>query len=263
LTDLQARLGLGNTPTGAGVVVAQVEGEDPQGSGNYGPNQGHSEFAGKIFIAPGLPPGNSPHATLVGQNMYGSATSIAPGISTIYLFEAGAWATAGYLRSGQAGLGPLPTPGGVKMFNNSWIASFGSVAADNDCMRRADHVIDRDELIIVNGTNNGGPQSPLMTYMFNGISVGLSNGAHTAGVVPAGYDGPGRMKPDIVAPSSATSFAAPILDSATALMVETANTDPSLSLNVNARRSRRCCCAAPLTAPDGPTTLPPADRPVA
>ena len=236
LIDLVNRLGAKNVPTGTGVVVGQIEAAESPG--NYGPNQAHPEFTGKTFIAQSGSPGNSGHATLVGQNFFGTATSIAPDIATIYLYEAGSWATGGLLRTGQGvGTPPLITPGGIKFFNNSWIGSFGSTATDGDCIRRADFVIDRDDVLIINGTNNGGPQSPLMTFTYNGISVGLVNGTHTSGPVPAGYDGAGRMKPEIVAPSSATSFATPIVDAAGALLVETVNSNPDLSANLNAKRS--------------------------
>jgi hypothetical protein len=235
LTDLINRLGAANTPTGVGVVVAQVEALE---GASYGPNQAHPDLAGKTYVPQSGAPGNSGHATLVGQNYYG-LQSFAPDINTIYLYEASHWATGGLLRTnpGAPGVPPLPTPGGIKCFNNSWIGSFGTQANDNDCLRRADFIVDRDELMVISGTNNGGPQSPLMAYTFNGISVGLANGAHTSGTVPAGYDGAGRMKPEIVAPNSATSFATPMIDAAAALLIETSNTNPGLSGNVNAKRS--------------------------
>ncbi|MCI0364802.1 MAG: hypothetical protein L0219_13055, partial [Phycisphaerales bacterium] len=170
---------------------------------------------------------------------YGTSSSIAGGINSIFLYEAGSWLQTGYLRLGQgAGVPPLPTPGGIKIFNNSWICCTPPVPAlEIEALRRADFVVNRDQLLIVNGVNNGGGQLPLMTFGFNTISVGLSSGAHTSGNTGAGYDGPGRMKPEIVAPNSATSFAAPIVDAAGALLVETATVNPGLSGNLNAKRS--------------------------
>ena len=234
--DLVARLGAANVPTGMSIVVGQVEA--PESPGNYGPDQSNSEFIGKTFTAMSGSPGNSSHATLVGQTMYGTVTSIAPGITSIFLYEASNWATTGYLRTNQgAAFPPLATPGGIKMFNNSWIGSFGNATVDNDCLRRADFVVTRDQLILVNGVNNGGPQQPLMAQGFNGIAVGLTNGTHTSGPTSGSYDGPGRMKPEIVAPAGFTSFACPIIDASCSLLFQTANTDPSVSGNVNAKRS--------------------------
>src|SRR5204862_465554 len=108
---LMQRLGAGNYPTGAGVVVGQVEAQETPG--NYGPDQSNSEFIGKTFTAMSGPPGSSSHATLVGQNYYGTVTSVAPGVTSIFLYEAGSWATTAYLQSGQGGINPpLATPGG-------------------------------------------------------------------------------------------------------------------------------------------------------
>src|SRR5262249_38408684 len=84
--DLVARLGAANVPTGLNIVVSQVEA--PESPGNYGPDQTNSEFIGKTFTAMSGSPGNSSHATFVGQNMYGTVTSIVPGITSIFLYEA-------------------------------------------------------------------------------------------------------------------------------------------------------------------------------
>ena len=232
--DLAKRLGA-LTPTGAGVVVGQVEAPD---GANWGPNQLDPEFAGKTFLLgpnPPAGPGSSGHATLVGQNMYGLSSGMAPGITTIYLYEASSWFQNSYLRFNQGGANPpLVPPGGLKIFNNSWV---GSVAGgDNDVLRRADFAVNRDQTIIVNGVNNSGAQQPLMCHQFNCISVGLANGTHVAGPTLPAYDGPGRMKPEIVAPSQFTSFAAPYVDAVAARIVQAARTAP-LSSNPSAERA--------------------------
>src|ERR1043165_8751803 len=122
---LVARPGAANAPTGTGVVVGQDEANESPG--NYGPNQGNGEFVGKTFTAQSGAPGNSSHATTVGQHFYGLSSGMAPGITTIYLYEAGSWLQAAQMRSG-AGTGtgnnPLVPPGGIKIFNNSWVGSF-------------------------------------------------------------------------------------------------------------------------------------------
>jgi hypothetical protein len=238
LNDLIARLGAANTPTGDGVVVAQVEA--PEGV-NYGPNQALPDFTGKTFTAMSGAPGNSGHATLVAQNMYGSGNgiitppSIAPGVATIFLYEANGWIGDDYLNAGIMPFQvPLITPGGIKFINNSWIGSAGG--ATNDILRRADFAADRDEVLIISGVNNGGAQQPLMCHSYNGLSVGLMGGGHTSGPTGGGVDGAGRMKPEIVAPGGLTSFATPIVDAAGSLVMQTINDDPVLSLNVNAKR---------------------------
>ena len=75
---LMARLGVGNFPTGANVVVAQVEA--PESPGNYGPNQANGEFVGKTFTAmsgaPGLPP--SAYPRLLGRRAARDIAADAP-----------------------------------------------------------------------------------------------------------------------------------------------------------------------------------------
>ncbi len=231
LTDLLARLG-DDAPTGAGVIVGQIEAGDGT---NYGPNQGAFQFEGKTFTAMSGPPGTSGHATTVGKMMYGNTLSIAGDVMDIYLYEAGGWLSDDYLKTGSAAA-PLATPGGIKLFNNSWIGSMG--ASTNNALRRADFVATRDELIITNGVNNGGdPQQPLVSHMYNGIAVGLRDGTHTSTNTLAGYDGPGRMKPEIVTPQDYTSFGTPILNAGGSLLVETARTWPGLDTNPNAERT--------------------------
>jgi len=192
------------------------------------------------LLGPNSPAGPvvSGHATLVGQNLYGMTLGMAPGVTTVYLYEASAWFQNSCLLFNQGANPPLVPPGGLKIFNNSWIGSVGSAAGDNDVLRRADFAVNRDQTIIINGVNNAGfgPQQPLMCHQFNCISVGLANGQHVWGPTQGGIDGPGRMKPEIVAPSQFTSFAAPYVDAVAARMVQAARTPP-LSSNPSGERA--------------------------
>ncbi len=233
LEALIDRIGEENTPTGANVVVAQVEAHNA--NDNYRPNPNNAEFAGKSFTLLSGPSGNSNHATIVGRNFYGLTTSVSPDIDQIYCYSATGWLTDDLLRvgAGQFTL-PLAGPPGVKIYNNSWIANLGGNS--NDAARRADAVVRRDDVLMVSGVNNEDPQLPLMIGQFNGISVGRSQGGHATGDTPSGIDVPGRMKPELVAPGSATSFATGLASSAAALMVETARTFP-LDQNPLAERS--------------------------
>jgi hypothetical protein len=235
LDDLINRLGAANIPTGAGVHVSQVEANEGV---NYGPNQSDPELAGKTYVAQSGAPGNSGHATLVARTFYGTQISIAPDINTIYLYSAAGWLQGNFLRTSQGAANPpLATPGQVKIFNNSWGGSFGSAAVDNEAMRRADFVVTRDDVIMLHGLPNSGQSFNLMYNSFNGLAVGLTNGTHALGTSLVGVDGPGRMRPDIVAPSSLVSFGVPTVSGAAALMVQTARVVPSLMGNPNAQRS--------------------------
>jgi len=118
LDDLALRIGPENLPTGADVLVAQVE----VGSGAYKPDPNHADFAGKNFILMSGSSANSGHATSVGRRYYGTAISIAPAISDIHVWEANHWATSGFLRTSTGSL-PNASPTGLKLFNHSWIGS--------------------------------------------------------------------------------------------------------------------------------------------
>lgn len=270
--ELVARLGSA-VPTGANVSVSQVEASESPG--NYGPNRSSPVFAGKIFSEMSGAAGSSGHATGVAQAFYGIGQSVAPGIPRIWLYEAGAFCTSGSLNVG--GALPLSPPGGtspVRVINHSWIGSFGSAAADNEALRRADYAMVRDDTLFVCGENNGAGSAmqPLMACTYNGIAVGLVSGGHSAGPVPAGTDGAGRMKPDLVAPGAFTSFSTPVVSAAAALMYDATSVLP-YSLNGNRRRgvsikSALMCAAthgpswsnqAPASGPDRGSTVRPLD----
>jgi hypothetical protein len=234
---LKARLGPA-MPTGASVSIGQTEAQES--AGNFGPNRATGEFAGKTFTDMSGPSGSSGHATFVGQNLYGGTTSIAPGISRIWVYEAGSFAQGAYLNLGQSSLLPATPPGGtspVRIFNHSWIGSFGTTAADNEVLRRADYAMQRDDTLFVVGENNGAGSAmqPLMSATYNGIAVGLMSGNHSAGDLPAGNDGAGRMKPELVAPGQFTSFSTPVVSAAAALMYDTANSS-AYSSNASRRK---------------------------
>lgn len=239
---LLARLSGQAIPTGAGIRVAQVEASVDTNPLTYGPDQSLAEFSGKSFFAQSGTPLASWHATTVGQLLYSNSisNSIATGVTNIYLWEANSFIT-GVLRYGQpATTAPLvpPTPA-LKIYNHSWIGGLDGAtptAGDNDILRRADFAMNRDDTLFILGMNNGAtaPTYPLMAMGYHGLSVGRMDGDHSHGNVPGTADGPGRMKPEIVAPGNATSWTAPVVGSVAALLFETAATHPNLALNTNA-----------------------------
>ena len=229
LDDLIERVGIENTPTGAGVEVGQVEGSST--SGDYGPDIGDEEFVGKSFLFQSGATGVSNHATQVGKRVYGTGNSgIAPGVNLIYVYSASGWVTSNYLRVG-TGSNPSTPPGDLALFNNSWIGSFGSDATDNQALRRADWSVDSHDVVMLNGVANSDGHAPLMSFGFNCISVGLENGEHISDPVPSGFDLPGRQVPLIVALQGSTSNATGVVSAATALLIETAATHPSTAGN--------------------------------
>jgi len=230
LTALADRIGAANVPDGEDVIVGQVESSD--GSGNYMPDSNHAEFDGKFLIRKsGGSTGASSHATMVGRRIYGLDSSIAPGIWFINCYEVNNWLQGGFLNVGMGSSTPPESiVGAQKIWNHSWIGSFGSTALDNEGMRRLDWTISRDDTCVFVGINNGSSAQPLLANTFNAIAVGRSDGDHAATTVPAGYDGEGRTRPDIVAPLSTTSECTGILSGAAAVLVQTAR-DAAIGLD--------------------------------
>ncbi len=227
--DLIARIGIGNVPTGAGIEVAQVEAT--ASSGGYAPDETDPDLLGKTFILQSGASVISNHATQVGKRFYGTGVSgIAQGINLIYVYSAEGWATNEFLHVGTSS-NPSAPPGDTELINNSWIATFGSVATDTQALRRADWSIDQHNVMMLNGVANSGAHAPLLSFGFNCISVGLQNGSHASDVVPTGYDLPGRQIPLIVASQGTTSNATGVVSAITALLIETRKTHPNTSGN--------------------------------
>ncbi len=237
-TDLVARLGA-NVPTGAGIGMGQVEApENTQGS--YAPDLANPEFVGKtVTLLSGNTQLPSWHGTEVGKAYYGNTQSISKGVTSISVWEVNPWIQSAYLRVGQGVTQPLTPPAGLRVFNHSWIGSFGSAASDNDALRRLDYTVTRDNIFIAAGVNNGAGSvgQAMMAYCFNGVAVGLPDGNHSTSLTPTGVDGAGRRKPDLVAPGQFTSFATPVVGSAAALLFDAADSDPAVATNPNANKA--------------------------
>jgi hypothetical protein len=239
---LVARLNGQGVPTGALIRIGQVEASvSATNPAFYGPDQANAEFTGKTFFAQSGTPQVSSHASFVGFQLYGNLSSVARGVSTIYLWEANNFMSSS-LRYGLGSSNPPLTPPStsLKVFSHSWIGGAGGsptpTAVDLEILRRADFAMNRDDTLYTVGCNNGATSAtyPLMAMGYHGLAVGLTSGAHSHGDVPAGGDGVGRMKPEIVAPGGATSWATPVVGACAALLYETAIIDPVLLLNPNA-----------------------------
>lgn len=216
-------------PTGEGVSVSQIEA--PDGSSNYRPDT--SLFSGKTFSFPsGGTTGISSHASTVGAYFYG-ANSLAPAIGatstsdSISVYEVNNWLQSGFLRYTTSSL--LPAVESNDIQNHSWIGTTGNTTVDTQILQRMDYAIARDDFVAVFGLNNGsGTTLPnLMGQSYNGITVGLSNGNHSRGATT--INGTGRTKPDLVVPTSTTSWATGTVSSAAGLIISAARATPSLS----------------------------------
>jgi Flp pilus assembly protein TadG len=219
-TSLQQRLGAA-MPTGANLSVRVVEAAD--GSGNYGPNTADAQLGGKTFEFLSGTTGTLNHATTVSRYLFGSQ-SLAPAIGntaqgqTAAFSEANNWLDTGFLRPAA---NQLPLVETRKLVSHSWV-SISTGTAVEDRLRRADYAVQRDGTIATYALNNGSNTTipSLMASTYNGIVVGLSDGNHSRGTTA--INGNGRVKPDIVVPTNATSWATPTVSSAAGLLVETA-----------------------------------------
>ena len=233
--ELLAELGA-SVPTGAGVTVMQVEAPD---GGKYMPGT-HTEFVDKIITdATGISTGTSSHAQQVGRNFYGNSSSVAPGITSITVYEVNNWLVTGFLNYGVPGTAPKYST--CRIANHSWASDTGTASVNANILRRVDYLVETDDFLQVVAVNNileaGDTNEPLLADSYNAIAVGVTSGAHATGTtaVDSTYVA-GRTKPDLVAPGESpenpsirTSWAAGMVSAAAALLVETGHTQTGLS----------------------------------
>ncbi len=212
---LQQRLGSA-LPTGRTIQIAQIEMPVDDSTG-YLPDQRDAQLVGKIINGRSGAGGVSDHATIVGQYCMGLTSSIGPGIRLIDSYEANDWAGSGLLNV-NTDQPPRIQPRAIE--NHSWIGTFGSRRMDTDALRRIDWVVRRDGVVVAAGVKNGAgtPLPHLMCSAYNVIAVGVSSGRSSYG--PTDVDTGGRIKPDIVAPVTATSWATPVVASCASLLIE-------------------------------------------
>ena len=94
----------------------------------------------------------------------------------------------------------------------------------NEALQRLDWTVERDDSVVVVGLNNGAgtPVPPLLASAYNVLSIGRSDGRHSTGVSSFEVDGVGRIKPELVAPMTATSWSTAVVSSCAALLREAA-----------------------------------------
>lgn len=244
---LQQRLGA-SLPTGAGVVISQVE---PAGDsfGAYFVDGSAAQFNGSLdpLNVPGVPVtftdqssgqnlGLSGHATnTVGARFFGDTDSLAPGANSVDLFGASHWLSNVIKYDGSL----PPAVQNYRVQNHSWVSTLapGNPAPqpfiehpDNPkALKRFDYLIetanDGEGMTAVVGLNNNTNPIPyLLSHSYNAIAVGKTNGVHSAGLTlaasPGATYGPGRSKPDIVAPLPSTSAASAVVSSAATLLYD-------------------------------------------
>jgi hypothetical protein len=164
----------------------------------------------------------SGHSTGVAQYFYGQY-SVSPGIAAVEVIEPGQQFIPQWLGLPNGAMrksDQLP-----KISNHSYVEGKSKPAI----VRRLDEFIAvNDHLAVVAvGVNDvTAPVAPLFGSSYNALVIGLTNGKAARGAIKAEDDGAGRIKPDLVVPSSVTSLATPIAASAAAVLVEAAAGDP-------------------------------------
>lgn len=216
-TQLLAELGAG-LETGAGIRVGQAEA--PSGAA-YLPDTTSAAFTGKTFTdGTGTNVGINSHANSVAVRQYGNSLSLSPGVTDITGYDANDW--IGRVLGFDAGVAPLAQ--NFSTMNHSYIGNGLSVSDAVEINRRMDFLVNRDNITMAVGANNGaGGASPqLFAQSYNTITVGLTDGGHSTGSTT--LNGAGRLKPEIVAPhgtapdNSFTSFSTPLVASAATLL---------------------------------------------
>lgn len=133
---------------------------------------------------------------------------------------------------------PAPLASASRIANHSWVGDYDEPAIGDpdlniDALQRVDWLIERDEFIQVVGNTNGNPLKPLLANAYNVIAVGRTDGSHSTGSLA--LDGTyvsGRANPHRVAPLGSSSAATSVVTSAATLLIYTAHTDPTLSLEL-------------------------------
>ncbi len=227
LTDLIAEKGAA-LEDGSGVRVGLVEAQASPTNINYFPNSASSQFTGKVIsdVSSGFggATGTSSHATTVATRLFGNTGGVAPGVTDVSVYQASDFLN-NYLGTG----GSAPGTAAFDVTNHSYVSNGNTAGAIENASQRLDYVINRDNTFVAVGTNNGsGNSTPeLLASSYNAVTVGLTNGGHARGETVAvdingnsvNY-GVGRIKPDIVAPEAATSFATPLVSGSAAILKE-------------------------------------------
>ena len=240
-------------PTGAGVAVSQVEAYE--GGSRYFIDTSWADFSGLtlgqnlIDGSGGAASGTSSHATYVGSVFFGNDSSVAPDANNVTMYQVDNWLND-YLRV-NAGDPVLPA---FQVQNHSWVGTLATPTPPEtsvpptredplnvQALRRFDYMLDAANggkgFTAVVGLNNDLTPIPyLMSHSYNAIVVGRTDGNHSTGFTltydgtpPDSTYGPGRSKPDIVAPRPTaggppfprTSYATPMVGSAAAMMYQT------------------------------------------
>lgn len=217
-------------PLGRGVQVSLIESADFLN--RYQPDTSNYEFSGKALVAKSRASGDSDHATVVGQLLFGTHSSMARAIDTIHVYHADDWLLSDFLGTGESAAPAVETS---RIQNHSWVGTFTDDHKFNvEAVRRLDYAIERDGFVaVVALSNDTTAVRPLLAHSYNAISVGRPDGQHSRD--GTWFEGEGRVRPDLVTPGGFfTSYSTPVVSSAVAVLLEAAEGDSRFE-NVNSK----------------------------
>lgn len=229
---LSARLGP-SMPSGAGVSVLHVEGTISAPPSTYvapvpttttplpASFVGTGAYAGQTFTLHSASSGNSSsHARGVAGGWYHLTTGLSPGVTNVQCILNSDFVD----RVNAETLGQISTD---PVQNHSWVIPDPASISTRNFLRKYDQYLSGNGIIAMVGLANWNTPDvagipPGLAPAYHVISVGRSDGLHKTGTTPAGLDGTGRMKPDLVSvgspPDQATSWSTGAVSGAVTLL---------------------------------------------
>jgi len=208
-------------PTTETVFAGMVEAE--QGSNNlsvYSPDPENAQFkdiSGVIDVSINDIHDEtvtySGHATGVAKLFFGNSSSLSPAIAQVNVYGSNRF-LAKTLNYG--------TSWAEEVMSHAYIGSFGDTVNDQTkevtetkqekserYCRAFDYSSSVGNILHISGANNGASSNlpHIWSHAYNNITVGRTDGLHSAGTVQSGYHGTDRQKPELVNPQSTTSSA--------------------------------------------------------
>lgn len=209
--DLQewAEINEVSLPDTSSVVVGQAEAGD-----SYMINTSSSQFSDitTIINVTNSSSGISSHANTVGSLFFGNSSSLAPDVDEVYMYSAN-----DFISKLQFSANTWP----MTVMSHAYISSQTiSPSQSEDLTSTLDGNTQYSNVLHIVGANNGASATlpQIWSHSYNSITVGRTDGQHSAGVIQDGYIGAGRQKPEIVNPQGKTSYSTGATASVAALL---------------------------------------------
>lgn len=204
------------TLTGANIRVAQPEANSGTNPPDFEVNPAavgqpsslftYTSTLGSATTFPNSVGTESGHADGVGSLFYGANGGVAPQVAHVDNYDADYFYNN--IIAASTGIS-------AKIVNQSFIFLGLTTNQQKQVDAAYDNYASQNNVLFVSGAGNGGLISPPATS-YNGIGVAVSDGSSSVGPTPEN----GRSKPDITAPGGATSFSAPLVSGAAAILMQ-------------------------------------------